>query len=69
MTDLEQWFEYRRTGHPQLPKGLGLPNGGQMPSRLNYPVYLQSTNGANYSAAVAIQGADDLYTKVWWQKP
>ena len=69
MTDLEQWFEYRRTGHPQLPKGAGLPNGGQMPSRLNYPVYLQSTNSANYAAAVAIQGADDLYTKVWWQKP
>jgi hypothetical protein len=23
-TDFEQWFEYRRTGHPVLPKGNGL---------------------------------------------
>ncbi|TZF81112.1 SusD/RagB family nutrient-binding outer membrane lipoprotein [Pedobacter sp. BS3] len=68
-TDLEQWFEYRRTGHPVLPKGTGLLNNGEMPARLNYPVYLQSTNRDNYDAAVAIQGPDDISTKVWWQRP
>ncbi len=68
-TDFEQWFEYRRTGHPALPKGAGLLNNGIMPARLNYPVYVQSANPNNYRAAVAAQGADVISTQVWWQKP
>ena len=68
-TDLQSWFEYRRTGLLNLPKGNGLKNGGVMPARLNYPVYLQSANGANYNAAVAAQGPDNISTQVWWQKP
>ncbi len=67
ITDLQQWFEYRRTGHPYLPKGGGLTNGGEMPARLNYPVYLYNTNRANVDAAIAVQGADRINTKVWWQ--
>ena len=67
-TDFQQWFEYRRTGHPELPKGSGLQNDGKMPSRLKYPVYVQSLNAANYTAAVSIFGVDDLNTKVWWNK-
>ncbi|TWR30269.1 SusD/RagB family nutrient-binding outer membrane lipoprotein [Mucilaginibacter pallidiroseus] len=67
-TDLEQWFEYRRTGHPVLPTGPGFLNGGKMPARLSYPTYVQTSNTANYNAAVAAQGADDINTKVWWQK-
>ncbi|MEI6948667.1 SusD/RagB family nutrient-binding outer membrane lipoprotein [Paraflavisolibacter sp. H34] len=69
LTDLQQWFEYRRTGHPKLPKGTGLRNNGEMPSRMTYPVYVQSTNPTHYKAAVAAQGADVITTKVWWQKP
>ncbi|WP_017260023.1 SusD/RagB family nutrient-binding outer membrane lipoprotein [Pedobacter arcticus] len=68
-TDLEQWFEYRRTGYPDLPKGLGLINNQEMPARINYPVYLQSTNRDNYLEAIGRQGADDINTKVWWQRP
>lgn len=68
-TDNEQWFEYRRTGHPILPKGKGLVNKGIMPARLQYPVYVQSANPANYKSAVAAQGPDEIYTQVWWQKP
>ncbi|CAM4053829.1 Starch-binding associating with outer membrane [Pedobacter westerhofensis] len=68
-TDFEQWFEYRRTGHPVLPKGAGLVNNGIMPARLYYPVYVQSSNPDNYKAAVASQGADEISTQVWWQKP
>lgn len=67
-TDLQQWFEYRRTGHPVLPKGPGLVNNGIMPARLNYPFFVQTTNTANYNAAVAAQGKDDINTLVWWQK-
>ena len=69
LTDLQQWFEYRRTGHPNLPKGAGLRNNGEMPSRMVYPVYVQSTNPTNYQAAVASQGPDLISAKVWWQKP
>lgn len=69
LVDLQQWFEYRRTGHPFLPKGTGLANGGKMPARLNYPLISQSTNPTNYKNAIAAQGADDINTLVWWQKP
>jgi hypothetical protein len=68
-TDLQQWFEYRRTGHPVLPKGDGLQNGGVMPARLVYPVYVQAANPVNYKNAVAVQGADEISTNVWWQRP
>jgi len=68
-TDLQQWFEHRRTGYPVLPKGPGLGNGGVMPARMTYPVYVQSTNPTNYKAAVAAQGPDVISTQVWWQKP
>jgi hypothetical protein len=69
LVDLQQWFEYRRTGHPILPKGTGLRNNGVMPARMTYPVYVQSTNPTNYKLAVAKQGADVISTQVWWQKP
>ncbi len=69
LVDLQQWFEYRRTGHPVLPKGTGLRNNGVMPARMTYPVYVQSTNPTNYKLAVAKQGADAISTQVWWQKP
>ncbi len=68
-TGMEQWFEYRRTGYPTLPKGAGLGNGGVMPARLTYPVYVQAANGNNYRAAVAAQGPDNINTLVWWQRP
>ena len=69
LVDYQQWFEYRRTGLPKLPKGKGLHNGGVMPARMVYPVYIQSTNPTNYKAAVARQGPDIISTQVWWQKP
>lgn len=69
LVDFQQWIEYRRTKHPFLPKGTGLANGGQMPSRLNYPLVTQSTNPTSYKDVVAAQGTDDINTLVWWQKP
>ncbi|MCJ8209926.1 SusD/RagB family nutrient-binding outer membrane lipoprotein [Mucilaginibacter sp. RS28] len=68
LVDLQQWFEYRRTGHPVLPKGSGLRNGGVMPARMVYPVYVQSANPTNYKLAVAAQGPDAISTQVWWQR-
>lgn len=69
LNDMQQWFEYRRTGHPILPQGPGLRNNGVMPARMTYPVYVQSTNPTNYQLAVAEQGPDVISTQVWWQKP
>lgn len=69
LVDMQQWYENRRTGHPILPKGLGLANGGKMPARLNYPVVVQSTNPTSYKNAVAAQGPDNINTLVWWQRP
>jgi len=69
LVDMQQWFEYRRTGHPIMPKGAGLRNQGEMPARMTYPVYVQSANPSNYKEAIARQGADLISTKVWWQKP
>jgi hypothetical protein len=69
LTDMQQWFEYRRTGHPTLPLGAGLRNNGIMPARMTYPVYVQSANPTNYAEAVAAQGPDEISTQVWWQKP
>ncbi|THU38388.1 SusD/RagB family nutrient-binding outer membrane lipoprotein [Niastella caeni] len=68
LVDMQQWFEYRRTGHPVLPKGAGLRNNGVMPARMTYPVYVQSTNPTNYQLAVDAQGTDVISTQVWWQK-
>ncbi|RYF97611.1 MAG: SusD/RagB family nutrient-binding outer membrane lipoprotein, partial [Chitinophagaceae bacterium] len=44
LVDFQQWFEYRRSSYPILPKGPGLLNGGVMPARLFYPTITQSTN-------------------------
>lgn len=66
--DYQQWFEYRRTGLPELPKAGGMLNNKIMPVRLRYPATVQSNNKANYEQAVASMGSDDINTKVWWEK-
>lgn len=66
--DYQQWFEYRRTGLPVLPKGEALMNGGVMPVRFRYPVIVQTSNQENYARVVANMGGDDINTKVWWEK-
>jgi hypothetical protein len=65
-TDFQSWFEYRRTGYPNLPIGPGAQNSGKVPTRLVYPVSVQSLNRVNYQAAVQAMGADDMLTRVWW---
>ena len=66
--DYQQWFEYRRTGLPTLPKGQDLRNGGMMPVRFRYPTTVQISNGANYQKAVEVMGGDNINVKVWWEK-
>lgn len=66
--DYQMWYEYRRTGFPQLPKNDGLLNNKVMPVRFKYPEVVQRINSTNYKAAVAVMGGDDINTKVWWEK-
>ena len=66
-TDYQQWFEYRRTGYPELPKTDAMFNNGIMPSRMYYPSDLPVENPENYTKAVQmLGGSDDINTKVWW---
>lgn len=66
--DYQQWFEYRRTGFPVLPKADGMLNDQVMPVRFRYPVSVATNNSANYEKAVQSMGGDDINTKVWWEK-
>jgi hypothetical protein len=67
-TDYQQWFEYRRTGLPVLPKTESMMNDKLVPVRFRYPATVQQMNAENYRAAVGRMGGDDINTKVWWEK-
>lgn len=62
---VETWNEWRRTGIPALTPAV---DGAitEIPSRYNYPTTENSINKANYDAAVAAQGPDELTTPIWW---
>ncbi|TEW63911.1 SusD/RagB family nutrient-binding outer membrane lipoprotein [Mucilaginibacter phyllosphaerae] len=66
----EAFASYRRTGYPALTPNnyTGNATGGQFPRRFLYPVSEQNLNAASYAAAVARQGADNLLTRVYWDK-
>ncbi|WP_373059424.1 SusD/RagB family nutrient-binding outer membrane lipoprotein [Zunongwangia sp. H14] len=68
-TDYQQWFEYRRTGYPELPTTESMFNDGVMPSRLYYPTDLAIENSEGYAQGVEmLGGSDDINTKVWWDQ-
>jgi hypothetical protein len=69
----EAWANLRRSGYPAL-----TPNPypqadpavkNALIRRLQYPVREKSVNVANYNAAVTHQGADNMATRVFWDKP
>jgi len=63
---LEAWFDWRRTGMPEIVPGAANLNGNKVPVRYIYPLSEQSLNAANRQKAVAAQGGtDDLNTKMW----
>jgi len=66
---LEAWFDWRRTGMPEIIPGAGNLNGNKVPVRYIYPLSEQSLNGPNRQKAVAAQGGtDNLNTKMWLLK-
>ena len=66
----EVFSNYRRTGYPALvPNNYpGNATGGKIFRRLLYPTTEQTLNKAAYDAAIARQGADNLLTRMWWDK-
>lgn len=66
---LEAWFEWRRTGMPEIIPGAANLNSNKVPIRYIYPLSEQSLNGVNRTKAVAAQGGtDDINTKMWLLK-
>jgi hypothetical protein len=67
----EAWANFRRSGFPALTPN---PYSGKDPSvkdfirRLVYPVREKSVNTSNYNSAVARMGADELGTRLFWDK-
>ena len=65
---LEAWFDWRRTGYPDLRPGPSNLNNNRIPVRYLYPSSELSLNRAAVEAAIADQGANDLNTPVWWDR-
>ena len=68
----EAWANFRRSGFPALapntyPSADPAVTGGFI-HRLVYPVREKSVNQVNYDEAVARMGADNLATRVFWDK-
>ena len=64
-TGLEGWFNWRRTGIPDIDPSVENVNGDEIPVRFRYPESEQSLNAENYRAAVDRQGDDDINTEMW----
>ena len=64
----EAWAEWRRTGFPVLTAGENTANPEGIPRRLVYPASDKTVNAANYTAVLTQQGADNLNTRIWWDK-
>ena len=62
----EAWFEWRRTGFPEIV--IGSQGPGFIARRALYPADETRINETNYAQAVQWLGADDLKTRVWWDK-
>lgn len=63
---LEAWFDWRRTGMPEIVPGPANLNNNKVPVRYIYPLSEQSLNTANRADAVQRQGnTDDLNTRMW----
>lgn len=66
LNGFEGWTDWRRTGFPRLTPAAGTTQGGGIPRRMGYPSNTRALNQVNYDAVVARQGADDNYTRMWW---
>ncbi len=66
MVGYEAWFEWRRTGFPEIVVGTQGP--GFIARRALYPADETRINIDNYNEAVKWLGTDELKTHVWWDE-
>ena len=64
-TGLEGWFNWRRTGVPDIEPSVENVNQDQIPVRFRYPESEQSLNAENYQAALDEQGDNNINTTMW----
>ena len=64
----EAFANFRRSGYPTLQPNPYPGREVAWINRLTYPNSEISVNNENVQAAIAKQGADNLETKVWWDK-
>ncbi|MEB2782092.1 SusD/RagB family nutrient-binding outer membrane lipoprotein [Algoriphagus persicinus] len=64
----EAFANFRRSGYPILAANPFQGREVLFINRLTYPNSEISVNSENVSAAISAQGADNLETKVWWDK-
>lgn len=62
----EAWTDWRRTGFPVLASAPDAVDTRGIPRRMGYPSNAKALNETGYTEAVARQGADDNYTRMWW---
>jgi len=62
----EAWTEWRRFDFPVLVAPADAYS--DVPLRYTYPIAEQTLNGANYNAASAAIGGDDVSTRLFWDK-
>lgn len=66
--NMEPYNEWRRTEYPQVKIGDGTgANNFELPTRMGYPNYTESTNRAHVNEALARMGGEnDMHTALWW---
>ncbi len=64
----EAFANFRRSGFPELTPNPYPGKEVEFINRLTYPNSEISVNSENVQAAISAQGADNLATKVWWDK-
>lgn len=64
----EAFANFRRSGYPMLESNPFPGKEVDFINRLTYPNSEISVNSENVGAAISVQGADNLATKVWWDK-
>lgn len=70
MNGYESYANWRRCGYPKLTPTnyAGNESNGQIPRRLPYATDEYTINKQNVEQAVQQQGADNVNTRIWWDK-
>jgi hypothetical protein len=70
LNDYESFSNWRRSGFPALtPVNYpGNATNGTIPRRMTWDESEKINNTTHYNAAIIVQGADLLTTRIWWDK-